>query len=87
MDKEYTCIYCGRKFIMSEAAGTYEMEFPGLNYDDDYGEENPVCYDCAIAETAEYMSAGLDMDYSLMTGDDPANRPDDWEMHDSDDYL
>ena len=30
---------------------------------------------------------GLDIDYILVTGNDPVNRPDDWIMHDADLYM
>lgn len=75
------------QFDVSDARELYEAEFDNeLEYDDDFP-EHEYCADCAIGESQSNLSAGLAMDFSLTTGRPPEDMPDDWEMHDSDDYL
>lgn len=63
------CNRCGKKFKMSEARDSYNDHFDGeLDYDEDYGKDDPVCDLCAISESESQMSVGR---ANLMTsGDD-----------------
>ena len=76
------CDHCGKKFGVDDARSEFDaFEAEGwdgeLTYDEAV-EGELICGSCAIDYAAENMSAGRAMQFSLETGLDPADVPDDW---------
>ena len=51
------CAWCGKKFNVSDTREEYDNYFEGLEYDDDYPDNN-ICLQCASTETSGNIGIG-----------------------------